>query len=238
MSETDWAPSESQSPEGHSAPTPGQWPKGNYEGRFVSGRFVSSSAKGTPGMELTFDAGPLGGQKRVVVNCWLSGGAAEISADQLSAVGWNEDLEHPEFDAPEVVQLFCSENVHKGKTKEQWSISRFAIKPPPASTDPALLKFQALYRAKRAESGGQNGTAPKASPKPSVVKAPARPSKKSEVSEPAATNQDEAWAVWVAHKCEDADAFWKAVDAEAPGMEPEEITPGQWQKVAAAAPPF
>ena len=204
------------------------WPEGSYKGRLTDHAIVSSWSNGTPGFKLTFE---VDGQS-VEVKIWITKESASIAIDQLNAVGWNGEFTKAEFDPPDEVILYMKRETYKGKIQERWNISTFEVKPPP--TDESLAWFAARFKAQTSPPSAPIGAPLPASPPPPP---PPRPKASSPNGQPA--TQETAWAAWTAAgKTEDADGFWRSVEAVAGTTDASRITPDQWRAVIDSVPPF
>lgn len=231
------------------------WPEGNYTGTFLRSNITASAQKGTPGIQLYFQVEG----KQVCVECWLTEATlAGMTGDQLRLMGWNgEYTEGAEFAPPDPVPLWMKHDTYKGAVRERWNISAKAAASPAAVA--SLDRARLLWKAKAAAPAPVPAAAPKAPPRaaaptpakpapaakapapPPRPKAPKKPEPKPEVApayEPKpVTTLEQAWEHWVSVDCDDADAFWKAVETVKPGSE--DLSAAEWQAVADAAPiPF
>ena len=214
---------------------PGLWPEGTYRGKYIEHVCAASNTKGTPGIQITFEVDG----KRVTVDCWITGATlAGMTGDQLAVLNWNGEYDGPdtkcEFNPPEVVRLWMKHDTFKGKTRERWNISANA-KPVTPEKLASVSNACAAWKGSRPPPANGETAPPKAPPRAST-KAPPPPPKKTE--KPSATNQDEAWALWVTTGNDDGEKFWAAVDKIAPGKDPADVTPEEWSKVVEVVLPF
>lgn len=233
------------------ASAPAMWPAGNYKAAFIRHELISSQMKGTPGIRIFFGIGE--DQAEVYTDIWLTDASAEIAMTQLGKVGWNGEYDDKaEFAVSGEIDLYLKYEEYKGKQQARWSISTFERKPPPKTSDPALTRFSARFKAQNAAPAapptGKPATPPKTAagtpPKPPGAK-PGLPPKPSQakvaaaVAERTITNQDEAWKAWVDAKLgNDPEGFWARVGECGGGAEPEAMTAEQWAKFAGMLPPF
>lgn len=213
----------------------GLWPAGNYDGTLIDGTLVSSQMKGTPGIQLRFEVQNV----EKIVNVWITDASAEIAVNQLEAIGWNGNMAAPEFSkVGQPCKLYMKHGMYKNKPKEEWQISSFTAKPPPAATDPMLTRFAARFKAK-VSTPAPPPTRPTPPPPAAAGKGPPPP--KAAASK--ATTMEEAWAAWTkgdkpGDEDKTAELFYKQVEIVAGTTDTSNVTPEQWNSVAAAAPPF
>lgn len=92
------------------------WEEGKYPAKPLSGRYIESKQKGTPGVEVTFDVM----QHKKTVTMYLSDKSEERTMRLLADLGFNGDFENMAF-ADKEVELSCKHEDYNGKTYEKWN---------------------------------------------------------------------------------------------------------------------
>jgi hypothetical protein len=172
----------------------------DYRGKPVSGRYIESKLKGTPGMEVCFD---IQGHKKHIT-FWLSEKAEEKTMRLLGDLKFNGDFENPAFGDVEV-QLECKHEEYNGKPQEKWS---FWVEQQAAPLEISKAKrLQAMFKSAvgnvpvpkptTAPVMPKPSAPPSAPPAPPVAKGPPpRPAPLSTPAQSLATDEASAWA-WV-----------------------------------------
>lgn len=202
--------------------------------RVVGARLGQTPAKGTPYLSVTF-AVPNVGERSV--SLWLTEKAMANTEEKLEQLGFNGDVEHPQFSNP-IASLSCEPEEYNGKKVERWQIGRGDT---PLGTDEAAA-IAARFRARFGGSVNGTASAPRAAAPPSVpprpVAAPARSAGPPKADD---FGKNQAWDAWVKESPNgdvNADLFYKTID-DVRGKIPEsEMTADQWRQVATAFVPF
>lgn len=92
------------------------WEEGKYPAKPLSGRYIESKHKQTPGVEITFDVM----EHKKTVTMYLSGAAEERTMRLLADLGFNGDFENMTF-ADKMVELSCKHEPYNGKVYEKWN---------------------------------------------------------------------------------------------------------------------
>lgn len=224
--------------QGDQGAAPALWAEGNYTGKYVRHTTAASGVQGTPGIQVYFD---IDGHEKVV-EMWITPATLDgMTGDQLAALNWNGEYPNVEFDPPESVGLWMKHDTYKNKTRERWNISTFKAASPEKVQ--SLSRACDVWKAKRTAAPAAPLAAPKpppkAPPKP-AGKAPPPPAKKPDPIPRTATNQEEAWQVWLDAKA-DKDggaAFWNTVQTICGHQDAERVTEEEWGLIAGNAPPF
>ena len=218
--------------------------EGTYNGNLVGAEFDVTD-NGKDRTTLTFE---IDGSQRKVFLYW-SGGAAQYTAEKLKHLGWNGDIDSPEFSNTDNIELSCKHEEYQGKTRERWDIWVPRERRAPDSQSKANIK--SLWRAQGGGAAPKTPTGkPTAPPKPAAPKAPSKgPPKappKDETADrdaPWVENEESAWQKWsdAAGGDEvDQDRWFAVIEATEKkwGVPRAEFAGAAWAEVAKAAVPI
>lgn len=220
------------------------WEAGQYEGNLVSAEFDVTD-NGKDRTTLTFEI--QGHQKKVYL--YWSGGAAEYTAQKMKHLGWNGDIDAPEFSNTEGIELSCKHEEYQGKNKERWDVWVPRERKAPDSSAKANIK--SLWRAQGGAAApkpaaGKPGAPPKATAPKSPPKGPPKAPPKDETADkdaPWVENEDSAWEKWVEAAGDteiDQGRWFKVIEATEKkwGISRSEFGGAAWAEVAKAAVPI
>lgn len=220
------------------AGTSGLWPEGNYTGKYLRHTTNASAVQGTPGIQVYFEVN----EQERCVEMWVTPATLDgMTGDQLAALNWNGEYPNVEFDPPAEVGLWMKHDTYKNKTRERWNISTVSKAAAPEKLQ-SLSRACDVWKAKRTSAPAAPAAAPKPPPKSPpkpAGKAPPPPKKPDPIPR-TATNQEEAWQVWLDAKA-DKDggaAFWETVKSVCGHQDAERVTEEEWGLIAGNAPPF
>ena len=210
------------------------WEPGQYEGVLKSAAFTESGKTQSPQCELTFAIE--GHTKKVFLS--FNGGAEQYTLDKLRRLGWNGDVDNPEFAVgQEPVILNCKHDTYNGATKEKWDL---AAASKPLTSDRAKLLAQ-KFKATSGPAVGRPSTPP-----PAARPAGGPPSRPPSTPPAAAlskvSDRNDAWeAIREATKQDPDEASWfKTIELveKDTGKKEDDFAAAEWQKVVAQYPPF
>lgn len=182
----------------------------------------------TVDIEFTNNGEGTGERARVYLS--MVGGAREITEDTLDRLGWNGDLENPQF-RDEPVEVY--EEEFNGRTNWKFS-GGGGLKEAPADV---RRQRAAAFRGRFGKNAGKS--APPASSPPKKGPPPPSSSAPDEVDYSGVTDRESAWAklTEMVPDEEKAGQLW-IKEIESIGKPEEDFTEKDWQKVASAGIPF
>lgn len=210
------------------------WQPGQYEAEAITKVEFTETKNGSP--QVKIDIRVEGHLKTIYLS--LVGKAEQYTTDKLRSLGFNGDLENPEFTAQPPFRVSCKHDTYNGNTTERWDFA-FSSKP----MDPGKARHFASKFKAATSTPARPPTTPLSPPKslaPAKPAAPARPAP----STTKVVDQDSAWAEYE-RRAEgkggtSQDAWFKAIDTvvAAEGVAEANFTAEHWQSVLAAIPPF
>jgi hypothetical protein len=205
-----------------------QLQEGDYPGVFQE-IVVSTTKAGAAQYVTSWNIGDAEAPHVVSIYHNTSGKAWDYTVQDLTRMGFNNDMDAPAVEHPsQVLRLKYEE--YQGKTRAKWSL---AAKPQPADknvVDELQARLKAAMPMKTTKAG--KPTPKPTAPAPAAKAPPAAPS--APTTKP--WTKDSAWKKWEGLK--DASEGWTRVVGEimdAEGIEEQAFTAAHWKRVADAA---